>query len=350
MKANSRKWSREWCPQPKTSAPRSRTGILHHLKRSKLLYAVPITLLVTMIVLTAYFLDRPSIPFPHEPIPGPIMPGLWITNVDWDASTGKIKVLVRNTGAETVALSEVYVNETLDPEASIAPRLLPQKQTAEITLSKTYRIMPKQITVEVHTDDNFRVSRKQTFIGFKMLGLYWNESTGKIRVRVENTGDYPKVNFGKVYVNGTIDDAIVITQDLRDPGEHGKYEIALSRTYLNKPTSMRLRITTVEGTFELASPFTGTMTINSIRWDEITGRIKFLVYVPGAHYLDRERDITFDEIYFNCTLDESAVISRNYSETYEIASSRTCANKPTSISVRVVTDFGAYEEVAKLMR
>jgi hypothetical protein len=31
-----------------------------------------------------------------------------------------------------------------------------------------------------------------------MLRVYWNESTGKVKVLVRDTGDYPEVNFGEV--------------------------------------------------------------------------------------------------------------------------------------------------------
>ena len=46
-----------------------------------------------------------------------------IRNFDWDENTGHITVLVEYIGNETVTLNEVYVNETIDSEAVIVPRV-----------------------------------------------------------------------------------------------------------------------------------------------------------------------------------------------------------------------------------
>ncbi len=47
---NIRKRLLEWCPQPKTSAPTGFTGISRHLRNSKLLYAIPATLIIVAII------------------------------------------------------------------------------------------------------------------------------------------------------------------------------------------------------------------------------------------------------------------------------------------------------------
>ena len=86
------------------------------------------------------------------------------------------------------------------------------------------------------------------------------------------------------------------------------------------------------------------MTISMIRWNQSTGQIKFLIYIPSASFLEREHDLTFEGIYLNGMLDESPVITRAYSETYEVTLSKTYATCPSQATVKVVTDFGAVGE------
>ena len=47
---------------------------------------------------------------------------------------------------------------------------------------------------------------------------------------------------------------------------------------------------------------------------------------------------------FNGIIDESPSISRIYSETYEVTLSKTYPKCPSQVTVRVLTDFGAYGE------
>ncbi len=47
----------EWCPQPKTSAPTDFTRIAQNLKRSKLLYAIPLTLMIAVLAGFLVFLS-----------------------------------------------------------------------------------------------------------------------------------------------------------------------------------------------------------------------------------------------------------------------------------------------------
>jgi hypothetical protein len=91
---------------------------------------------------------------PHLEIDG-IRSPTKIRSINWDESTGQIRVLVEYTGNGTVTLEEVYSNETLDPEAVTATRVLSKGQTTEIILSETYVTKPTQITVRVATSDGY---------------------------------------------------------------------------------------------------------------------------------------------------------------------------------------------------
>ncbi len=99
--------------------------------------------------------------------------GIVIDSLNWEKETGQIKAYVRNLDSFT-ELTEIYVNRKLDNQVTIVPRQLTLNQTAEITLTEVYWIMPKQITIAVHAS-NFTMVHTQTFIGFEMLRLYWNE-------------------------------------------------------------------------------------------------------------------------------------------------------------------------------
>jgi hypothetical protein len=86
------------------------------------------------------------------------------------------------------------------------------------------------------------------------------------------------------------------------------------------------------------------MQINFLRWDEQTGQIKFLVYIPSAHDLEREKPLTFQEIYVDGIVAKVDSISRAYPETYEITLSKTYSEAPAQLTIRVDTDFGAFGE------
>ncbi len=273
------------------------------------------------------------------------MRGIMIEKVDWNSSTGQIIAYIRNLERSDLSVKEVYVNGTLDDKATLVPQVLQPNETAEITLTETYAIMPTQVTVEIRTELSW-VSRRMTFIHFEMLRVYWNETTERIRVLVENTGEYPAVNFENVYVNGTIDYSAIIAQKTFQYARYRIYEVSLSGTYTSKPSKLDLTITTTDGaSFQLSSPFNrghDIMTISMIRWNQSTGQIKFLVYVPSASFLEGEQDLNFEGIYINGELDESPVITRVYSETYEVTLSKTYATCPSQATVKVVTDFGAF--------
>jgi len=270
--------------------------------------------------------------------------GLTIKNVEWNKSTGEIKVIFQNYEKKNITINEISVNGSLEKNANI-PMVLMPNQIAEIILTKTYPIMPKRLLIEYQTD-NLQGGHEHIFIDFEMLRVYWNQSTGKINILVTNIGQHPEVNFKEIYINQTLDNKAVITKQNFNPSKDQIYEISLSKTYLHKPKQMQIKIVTNDGHFfELNSPFfDGNIIINSIKWFEDTGEIKFLVYIGTASFIEKEQDIKFDKIYINGTLDENFGINRIYSETYEITLSKTYQKRPSEITVKVQTDYGAYHE------
>jgi hypothetical protein len=132
---------------------------------------VVVTVAVLVVVVSAsLFLIVKLPPFKTSPL----QVGILIESVDWDNSTGQIKIHVLNAGDSERTLSKIYfsfqtflspANRVLDDKAAIVPQVLSPNQTAEITLSETYMVMPKQITVEVHAEDGSFCSYKKTFIG-----------------------------------------------------------------------------------------------------------------------------------------------------------------------------------------
>ena len=269
-----------------------------------------------------------------------VPPKFEITSVSWINQTGQFKVFVQNVAKIPVTLSEVYVNGALDNSAEFTFYEIPAGATSEITLSETYKKAPNELTIKVVSSNGDFWEMRRVLINFQMQRVYWDMGTGQIKVLVKNTGDYRDINFGLVYVNGTSDNAAVIA--LTDLAE-GIYEITLSGKYLSKPTSLLLTITTEDGkTFTLSSPFTGIMSLGGIEWDESTGHISCQVYIPSAGYFEGEQGVTFDGLYINGTRDESPEITRPYSETYKIMSSSVYEDRPSRVSVKVVTDFGAF--------
>ena len=281
----------------------------------------------------------------QKPEFGPFGFGLTITNVEWDNSNGQIKVNFQNYEKKNITINEISVNGSLDDKIENIPKVLMPNQTTEIILSKTYPIMPKRISIEYQAD-NLRGCYEHIFIDFEMQRVYWNQSTGKINILVTNIGQTPEVNFKEIYINQTLDEKAVITKQNFNPSKDQIYEIALSKTYQNKPKQMQIKIVTDDGTsFELSSPFLdGNMIINSIKWFKETGQIKFLVYIGTASFIEKQQDIKFDKIYVNGTLDENVAVNRIYSETYEITLSKTHQERPSEVTVKVLTDYGAIGE------
>ena len=281
----------------------------------------------------------------QEPKFGPFGLGLNIKNVDWNNSTGQIKVIFQNYEKKNITINEIFVNGLIDEKNSNISMVLAPNQTAEIILTETYPTMPKRIRIEFQAD-NFQSGYEHIFIDFEMLRVYWNQNTGKINILVTNIGQHPEVNFKEIYINETVDEKAVITKQNFEPSKDQIYEIFLSKTYLNKPKNMQIKIVTTDGTsFELSSPFVdGSMIINSIKWFKETGQIKFLVYIGTASFIEKEQDIKFDKIYVNGTLDENVAVNRIYSETYEITLSKTYQEQPSEVTVKVLTDYGAIGE------
>ena len=274
---------------------------------------------------------------------------LEVESVNWDNNTGQIKAYVRNFNENDVTIRKIYVNGTLDDNSVIVPQVLQEYQTAEITLSETYSIMPKEITIELDTEEGYKTGICKRFIDFEMLGLYWDEEWGKIKVVVRCECDYPDVAFGEIYVNGTLDDEVVITKQLYtdDP----RYDLYLSGIYENKPTNIKLNIVSINGySFELTAPFYIGNFIRSYWLDESIGQIKVLVHLHQANVV--EGAFTYGDIYVNGTLDKAATIYAyesdyyKYSDMYVITLSKIYANVPSQVTIKVITHFGASDETA----
>ena len=260
-----------------------------------------------------------------------------IKSVDWDENTGQMEVHVEYMGDETVTLVEVYVNGTLDPEASITPRVLSTGQTAKIILSKTYVNEPTQISIRIITSDGRDAFTEKTLFCITLEHVAWDDRTGKIKVAVKNIG-YETITLSEVYVNGTLDDAaipnpIVLSKD-------NTAEVTLSGTYTDTHTHIPIEVTTLEGASdEKSAPIHGIW-IQSINWNRNTGEI--LAYVYGNGY----EDVTVSSVYVNGTLDSAATIwPHSTTDFWTITLSETFVNNPSPLTLKVVTADGAFAEL-----
>ena len=265
-----------------------------------------------------------------------------IQNVYWNNQTGQITAFLQNFGYPQ-EIKEFHVNGKLDEQAMIVPNgTLEYNQTCEATLSETYAVMPSNITIGVYSTKG-SMFETVTFIAFQMLGLYWNENTQKIQALITDTGSYPEVNFGKVYVNSVADNGAII-KETNDSNVQGRmFNISLSGTYPSKPSTMLLEFTADGLPFDLSSPFSTDMIINSLKWDEKTSEVNFLVYSPYFN-LGGEKTVSFDGVYVNGTLDTSPTFNKVYSETYETILSTKFPVAPSTLTIRVMTDYGAFGE------
>jgi hypothetical protein len=84
--------------------------------------------------------------------------------------------------------------------------------------------------------------------------------------------------------------------------------------------------------------------ISDLQWNKTTSHLSFLTYIPSASYLEKTQPITFSGIYVNGTRDESANITRVYGETYDVVLSATYTTCPSQVTVKAVTNFGAFAE------
>ena len=279
--------------------------------------------------------------------------GVHCESVNWDNNTGQIKAIVRNEDNFDVTISQIYINGTLDDNYVIVPQVIQHYQTAELTLSETHSIMPNEVKIEFVTDDGHKSGTYWTFIDFEMSGLYWDEEWGKIKVVVDCYGIYPELAFGEIYVNGTLDEEVVITKQFYtdDPRVYyyPRYDIYLSGTYENKPTYTELRIIPVNGhPFDFAVPFPQSEyhhppIIHSFWYDESIGQIKVLVRFHGANI--QRGAFTYGDIYVNETLDDGAIIYPREEPFYEVVLSRVYAEVPSQETIKLLTDYGEYNEI-----
>ncbi len=259
-----------------------------------------------------------------------------IKSVDWDKNTGYITASVEYIGNETVTLNEVYVNETLDAGAAIVPRVLSQYQTAEITLSKSYFPEPLQIAIRIATSDEHDAYFEMTFFGIGLVQVDWDESTGRFRVSVRNTGD-ESVTLNEIYVNGALDGAAIPNPVVLAAGQ--TTELTTSWTDWDTHTDIPIKVNTVEGaSAQESAPIYGIW-IQSINWNRGIGQIVAYVYSRGY-----KRDVNVTSVYVNGTLDAEANIQRSL-DLCSITLSKTYVNNPTELTLKVVTADGAFDEL-----
>lgn len=265
-----------------------------------------------------------------------------VQKVDWDNTTGKINFYIQNFGLAQ-EIKEIHVNGKLDEQAIIDPNgTLKNNQTCEVTLSETFAIMPSKITIGVYGSKSY-MCETASLIEFQMLGLYWNENTQKIHALITDTGIYPQVNFGTVYVNRVEDNGAII-KEINNSKVQGKiFNISLSGTYPTKPSTMLLDFTADGVMFNLTSPFTTDMIIDSPSWDAKTGEVTVLVYSPYFNFAG-EKATTFDGVYVNGVLDNTPILNRVYPETFEAVLSTRYPVAPANLTIRVVADSGAVGE------
>jgi len=313
------------------------------LKRRLAINIIVILVVVVLVVLSSIYYYMGSLT-----IEGSGHWGLYFKNVSWDNNTGQIKAYVVNADEKDVIISQVYVNGTLDDNYVVNPQVLKQYQTTEIILSETYSTMPKEVTIGLNTTDGYPTGTYKKFIDFEMSGFYWDAEGGKIKVVVDCQCDYPDIAFGEIYVNGTLDEEVVITK--QSYTDKPRYDIYLSGTYEKKPTNTELRIVSVNGySFELTAPFYFGNFICSFWLDENIGKLKVLVYLHGTNVVEGE--FTNGEIYVNGTLADSATIYayeddyHGYSDMYVITLSKVYENVSSQLTIKVITPFGAFDEV-----
>jgi hypothetical protein len=261
-----------------------------------------------------------------------------IKSINWDESTGQIRVVVEYTGNGTVTLEEVYSNDTLDAEAAIATRVLSKGQTTEIILSETYVTKPTQITVRVTTSDGYDAFKTKTFYAITLEQVDWDEKTGKIKVVVKSYGD-EALTLSEVYVNGTLDASALPSPKILRKNQEAA--VTLSGTYMDTHTAIPIKVMTLEGAAdERSAPIYGIW-IQSINWNHNTGEIVAYVYSNGYENVD------VSGVHVNGTLDAAATISTS-SQTnvmWTILLSKTYMNNPPDFTLKVVTSDGASAEL-----
>ncbi|WGM90107.1 MAG: hypothetical protein IAX21_02530 [Candidatus Bathyarchaeota archaeon] len=168
-----------------------------------------------------------------------------LNQVDWDEKTGKIKVVVRNSGDETVTLSEVYADGARDVSALPDPIILESQQETTVSLTGTFMDTYTPIPIKVVTIEGISAEVSKSIYGLWIQSINWNSNEGKIVAYVYEDG-YEGAGDGEVayvYVNGTIDSSATIHDG------DGVWNISLSATYVNKPQQITLKVVTTKGAF-----------------------------------------------------------------------------------------------------
>ena len=277
-------------------------------------------------------ISRPDT-FPHMP------PSTEIKSIIWDESTNQIRALVQYNENETVTLEEVYANKTLDTEAVIATRVLSQNQTTEIILSQIYVTKPNRILVRVTTSDGHDAYKDKIFYEIGLKQVDWDEKTSKIRVVVKNYGD-ETVTLSEVYVNGALDVSALSNPKIL--GRNQEAVIALSGTFTDTHTPIPIKVMSLEGVAaERSDPIYG-LWIQSINWNNKTGKI--IAYVYDKKGYEGVRDGEVSCVYVNGTMDSSATIDEDRSF-WTITLSTTYEHNPQQLTLKVVTSQGSYGEL-----
>jgi hypothetical protein len=112
-----------------------------------------------------------------------------------------------------------------------------------------------QITIRVSTSDGHDASRSTYFFAIRLESVSWDESTGKLKVIVKNTGD-EEVTLKQTYVNATLDGAAIPNPMVLAADQ--EIELALSGTYWDTHADIPIKVTTLEGAYdESSSPIFG---------------------------------------------------------------------------------------------
>ena len=181
--------------------------------------------------------------------------GIRMGQVDWNQNEGAIRVFVRNTGHERVTLNGIFLNETLDATAIPKPMALDADKTIELTLS-----VPGGTNWDTHTDFPIKVTtlegvfaeESKPIYGIWIQSINWDRRNGKVGAYVYSNGYDVEVTISDVYVNGTLDTEAIIRLNtlatLRSPSD--LWSITLSKTYLDNPTQLTLKVVTADGAFD----------------------------------------------------------------------------------------------------
>lgn len=169
-----------------------------------------------------------------------------IESGDWNTSTGKLTIDVKNLGYQNVTLNAVYVNAKLDNAAISNPVFLDVNQRINITLSGTFWDTHTDIPIRVTTLEGASSERSVPIFEIWIQSINWNHQTGEIDAIVWTKGYETRINISEVYVNGILTNA---TTNIVD-GEPVVYEVTPSKIYVNNPDSLTLKIVTSDGAFD----------------------------------------------------------------------------------------------------